>query len=254
MAQGAGIRAGRRPGPLWSCFADDSKLVRGLQDAQRKLKGWGDGIKALGSTLMTTGIAAATPFALAAREFATFESSMARVKALTGASEQDFAALTEEARKLGRDTVFTAGEAANAMSFFALAGFKVDEILKATNPTLALAAAGQIEIAQAADISAKIMRSMGIEADGLGRVVDVMAKAMSTANTDMLQLGDAFKFVGPAARAAGFLARRDHRRHPDAVRRGHPGRNGWHDAARHDPDPERPRQGAHVGAARRSRP
>ena len=90
------------------------------------------------------------------------------------------------------------------MSFFALAGFDVERILKAIGPTLNLAAAGQLEIAQAADIAAKIMAGMGIEADRLGEAVDVLTKAMTTANTDLGQLGDAMKFIGPIAKSAGI--------------------------------------------------
>src|SRR5690606_5063865 len=65
-------------------------------------------------------------------------------------------------------------------------------------------AAGQLEIAQAADIAAKIMAGMGVEADNLGGAIDVLTKAMTTANTDLLQLGDAMKFIGPVAKTAGI--------------------------------------------------
>jgi hypothetical protein len=58
------------------------------------------------------------------------------------------------------------------MSYFALAGFDVANILAAIGPTLNLAAAGQIEIASAADIAAKIMAGMGLSADELGNAVE----------------------------------------------------------------------------------
>ncbi|MEZ6097174.1 MAG: phage tail tape measure protein [Pirellulaceae bacterium] len=89
------------------------------------------------------------------------------------------------------------------MSYFALAGFDTQQIMDALGPTLNLAAAGQIEIAEAADIAAKIMSGMGIDAADLGNAIDVMAKAMTTANTDLTMLGEAFKFVGPMAKTAG---------------------------------------------------
>ncbi len=182
----------------------DSKLVAGLKRAQARLRAFGQSVTTLGSNLLRIGTVTAIPFALASREFAGFEQSMARVLALTGANETEFDALKNKARQLGRETVFTASQAAEAMSFFALAGFKVEDILSAIGPTLDLAAAGQIEIAQSADIAAKIMAGMGIQAQDLGHVVDVMAKAMTTANTDMVMLGDAFKFVGPVAKNAGI--------------------------------------------------
>ncbi|GIW56331.1 MAG: hypothetical protein KatS3mg082_2735 [Nitrospiraceae bacterium] len=201
MAAATQIRAGSA---FVELTVNDAKLVAGLKRARARLKAFGQSLSTLGSNLLRLGTITATPFALAAREFAGFEQAMARVRALTGASAADFAALKQQARELGKSTVFTASQAAEAMSFFALAGFDVQQILAAVAPTLSLAAAGQIEIAQAADIAAKIMAGMGIEAGELGRVVDVMAKAMTTANTDMLMLGDAFKFVGPIAKNAGI--------------------------------------------------
>ena len=75
--------------------------------------------------------AAIAPLAASGVVFAGFEQRMARVKALTGATGEDFQRLSDEARRLGESTVFSASQAAEAMSFFALAGFKVDEILKA---------------------------------------------------------------------------------------------------------------------------
>jgi len=118
---------------------------------------------------------------------------MGRVKALTGANAKDFDRLTAEARRLGEQTVFTAGQAADAMSFFALAGYKVDQIMASVGPTLDMASAGQLGIAESADIAAKIMAGMGIQADHLGEAVDVLSKAMTTANPDQRQLGDALK-------------------------------------------------------------
>jgi len=134
---------------------------------------------------------------------AEFEQSMARVRALTGATGSDFESLQAQALTLGRTTVFSARQAADAMGYFALAGFDTNKILTAMPATLNLAAAGQMDVAQAADIAAKVMAGMGIEAEGLGHAVDVLAKAFTSSNTDLVQLGTAFKYVGPVAKSAG---------------------------------------------------
>jgi TP901 family phage tail tape measure protein len=194
------IRAGRA---FIEIFADDSKLVRGLKRARAKLRAFGASVKASGAQMLRVSAVMAAPFALASGVFAKFEQSMARVQALTGATGRDFKRLSTKAKRLGQTTVFSASQAAEAMSFFALAGLDVQQIFTAIGPTLNLAAAGQIEIADAADIVAKVMAGMGIEANQLGHVVDVLAKAMTTANTDLQQLGDAMKFVGPIAKSAG---------------------------------------------------
>src|SRR5690606_14665552 len=90
-----------------------------------------------------------------------FEKSMSRVAALlqfgTGATDGQVASLGRLARQLGAETVFTARDAAEAMQFFALAGFKVNQITEAMRPTMDLAAAGQISIAESANIAAIVM-------------------------------------------------------------------------------------------------
>lgn len=201
MAGAAGIRAGRA---YVEFGVDNNPLSAGLRSAQARLKQFGSSMTAVGSGLMGMSAAAATPLVLATTQFASFESGMARVQALTNASEKDFAALSEEAKRLGRDTVYTATEAAKAMGVFALAGYQTADILKATGPALNLAAAGQMDLAQAADISMKVMSGMGIATENLGGAIDVLAKAMTTANTDLIMLGEAFKYVGPVARSAGM--------------------------------------------------
>jgi TP901 family phage tail tape measure protein len=135
--------------------------------------------------------------------FAGFEQRMARVKALTNASKKDFQALWQQARKLGAETAFSADQAAEAMGNFAQAGFTVREISQAMGPTLDLAAAGQLDMATSSDIVSKVMRGMGLDATETAHAVDVMAKAVTTANTDLPMLGEAFKYVGPVGKAAG---------------------------------------------------
>ncbi len=142
--------------------------------------------------------------AIATKITAGFEQGMARVRALTGAVGAEFTALGDTAKQLGRTTVFSARQAADAMGFFALAGFEATQILKAMPSTLNLAAAGQLDVAQAADIAAKIMKGMGLSAEELEHATDVMAKAFTSANTDLIQLGEAMKFIGPIARSAGL--------------------------------------------------
>lgn len=200
MASPGGIRAGR----AYVEIGTSDRLTAGLRAAQAKLKAFAAGVQATGRSLLKVSAAGVVPAALAVRTFASFEQAMARVRALSGATGQDFASLEGEAKRLGESTVFSATQAAEAMAYFALAGFDVATILKAIGPALDLAAAGQIEIAQAADITSKIMAGMGIAAEDLGHAVDVMAKAMTTANTDLVQLGDAMKYIGPLAKSAGL--------------------------------------------------
>ena len=134
------------------------------------------------------------------RAGAGFEHTMARVKALTGATGDAFEALRRQAKQLGITTQFSASQAGEAMAFFALAGHDVQSILNEMPATLNLAAAGQLQVGEAADIAAKIMAGMGHSASMLQRDVDILAAAFTTSNTDLRMLGDAMSYVGPVAR------------------------------------------------------
>lgn len=159
----------------------------------------------LRSRLFQLASAASAFFAIqqSVKTFANFEQRMARVQAVSGATAAQFEALSAKAQDMGRSTQFSASDAAEAMGNFAVAGFTVGEILNAISPTLNLAASGQLDMATSSDIVAKTMRGMGLDAEETTRAVDVMAKAFTTSNTDLVMLGDAFRFVGPIGKAAG---------------------------------------------------
>lgn len=184
------------------------RVGQGVIDLQLGTRGLSRGMAAIGPALRSlAGVAGIAGVGMATvkvmRTFASFEQSMARVKALTGATGDQLAALERQALKLGETTIYTASQAAGAMSYFAQAGFTTNEILKAMPSTLDLAAAGQLDLAAAADIVAKIMRGMGHDADELQHDVDVLTKAFISSNTNLIQLGEAMKFVGPIGKTLG---------------------------------------------------
>lgn len=201
MAGASGIRAGRA---FVEIGAIDVSLTKLLDRAQRRVAAFGSSISSIGQKVAHAGVGAAIPFALSTKAFSDFESAMARIKALRDPTEAQFKELSDLAKQLGRDTVFSATEAANAMAIFAQHGFDLNQIMKATRPTLDLAATAQIGIAEAANIASTILRGMGLEVEDLTTVIDVLAKASTTANTDIMELGEAFKFVGPVAKSAQF--------------------------------------------------
>ena len=147
--------------------------------------------------VLKVGVAAITAVTVI---YGRYEQSMARVKAITEATEVEFKQLENTAQRLGRTTVFSAKQAADAMGFLAVTGLKTNEIIAAMPHVLNLAAAGQLDMATSADIVAKIMRGMGLSAEDLGHTVDVLAKAFTSSNTTLPMLGEAMKFVGPVAK------------------------------------------------------
>ncbi|WP_372425842.1 phage tail tape measure protein [Salinarimonas chemoclinalis] len=139
----------------------------------------------------------------ASRTAADFEQAMNKVGVVTGATFEQLQSMEAQAKELGRTTQFTASQAADAMGFLGMAGFKTDEILAAMPGTLQLAAAAQMDLGSAADIVSNVLSGYNMEVDQLGRANDVLVKAFTSANTDLSQLGEAFKYAGPTATAAG---------------------------------------------------
>jgi TP901 family phage tail tape measure protein len=148
-------------------------------------------------------IAMAGIFTAAMVAGAGFDRRMSRVKGITKATSAEFYKLEQRARELGRSTIYTASQVSEAMSVLAVAGFSVNEIITAMGPLLNLAAAGQLSMAEAGTIVVKIMRGMGVAASDVEHALDVMVKAFTSANTNLSQLGEAFKYVGPLAVASG---------------------------------------------------
>ncbi len=172
---------------------------------KRSLEGIGKQMQKTGKNLTLKLTAPLVAFAgLSLKTAADFSRSMAKVNAVTGATEDQFAELTETAKKLGRTTQFTATQVAQAMSFMGMAGMDANEILSSIPHTLNLAAAGAIDLATASDIVTNVMAGFGIETAGLEGAVDILAKAFTSSNTDLIQLGEAMKFAGPIAKGFGM--------------------------------------------------
>ena len=131
----------------------------------------------------------------------TFETSMNKVSAITDTTGSDLLRLRDSAEEMGRTTVFSANQSADAMTFLGMAGFNTEQILSSIAPTLELAAASGIELAEAADITSNILSQFGMSAEDSSKMVDILAKTVSTSNTNMSQLSEAMKYIGPTANA-----------------------------------------------------
>ena len=170
-----------------------------------KVRSAGEKLTDVGKT-MTVGVT--TPIvgmgAAVLKTAGDFEAGMNGVRAVTGASGQDFEDLQNKAREMGATTAFSATEAASAMEFLGMAGWDTNEIMSGLPDVLNLAAAGSVELAEAADIASNIMSGFGIEADEMGRVADVLANAAASANVDLNMLGESMKYAAPIAQAAGW--------------------------------------------------
>lgn len=151
----------------------------------------GSGILYTGSRLLAPGL--------------DFDASMSKVQALTRLSgdSDELKALREQARQLGASTQFTAGNAADAQGFLAMAGFNPNAIRAAMPGMLALAKAGDSELADTADIASNILTGFNLQAGDMGRVGDVLVGAFTRSNTNLQMLGETMKYVAPVAAGVG---------------------------------------------------
>src|SRR5690554_5207658 len=134
---------------------------------------------------------------------ADFGQEMSTVRAITGATDAQFEQLQNTARELGATTRFSASEAAAGIQFLARAGFEVDDILASIEGTLQLAQAGAMGLAEAADIASNVLTGFRLNAAETSRVVDVLALASNSSNTNVSQLGQAMSMVAPVAAGLG---------------------------------------------------
>ena len=125
MARAGAIRAGRA---FVELFADDSKLVRGLRRAERRIKAFGKHISDFGRKLARLGAVLAAPIGLSTKVFAGFDDQMRAVQAVIGATADEFDVLNEKAKMLGRTTSYTAAQVAGAMLELGRAGFDPKQI------------------------------------------------------------------------------------------------------------------------------
>jgi len=178
-----------------------------LDNLQKKTKSTTKSFGNMGASIL----AAATAFTTitrtigsAIRSFRDFEFQMAKVKAVTGASEKDFHKLTKTAKELGRSTFFTAQQVAELQTNFGKLGFSTEEILNAQEATLLLATATDADLGRAAIVAGAAVRGFGLDATETSRVVDVMTKAFSSSALDIEKFQTSMTKVAPIAAGANI--------------------------------------------------
>lgn len=139
-----------------------------------------------------------------AKVTAGFDQSMSKVSAVSGAVGDDFQKLRDKAREMGERTKFSATEAAEAMNYMAMAGWKTGDMLDGIEGIMSLAAASGESLATTSDIVTDALTGFGKSAGDAGRLADIMAAASSNANTNVAMMGETFKYCTPIAGALGF--------------------------------------------------
>ncbi len=171
-----------------------------------KLKTVGSAIEGVGQKLMPVTAAVGGLGAAAVKVASDFDSAMSQVAAVSGATGKDLEALRDKTREMGSKTKFSASEAAEAMNYMAMAGWKTGDMLSGIEGIMNLAAASGEDLATTSDIVTDALTALGLSAEDSGHFADILAAASSNANTNVSMMGETFKYCAPVAGALGFTA------------------------------------------------
>ena len=175
-----------------------------LEAAGATMQKVGDKISGAGEKLLPVTAGVATLGTIAVKTGADFDAAMSKVAAVSGAAGEELDALREKAREMGAKTKFSASEAAEAMNYMAMAGWKTEDMLNGIEGIMNLAAASGEELALTSDIVTDALTAFGLTAADSGHFADVLAAASSNANTNVAMMGETFKYAAPVAGALGF--------------------------------------------------
>jgi len=175
-----------------------------MQDMGDKIKGVGQGMTNLGQTFAPVSAAAAAGLTASGKAFMDFEAGMSKVAAISGATGDDLAALTEKAKEMGATTRFSALDSSSAFSYMAMAGWKTQQMLDGIAPIMNLAAASGEDLALTSDIVTDALTAFGLKAQDAGMFTDVLAAASSNSNTNVSMMGESFKYAAQEAGSMGY--------------------------------------------------
>lgn len=191
------------------------KGIAGLAASFKMLKASVLGaIPALGKlamALISTGIGAivvaigalSALFISAAKKGAQFEKALSGLKAVAQATDEELSTLSDQAKKLGSTTAFTASQVVGLQTELAKLGFSIQEIRESTPAILDLAASLDVDLSEAASFAGATVNAFNLTTQETQRVVDVMAKSAITSAQDFSTLRESFGKAAPAANALG---------------------------------------------------
>lgn len=211
---------------------------RGLEDARRRFNSFSSSLNGIGSGLKDIAAPAVKGFqavedvgnkaadivkkglggfavastavagfgAAAVKSGMSFDSSMSKVQAISGATGDELQSLRDKALEMGSKTKFSASEAADAMTYMGMAGWKTEDMLGGIEGIMNLAAASGEDLASTSDIVTNALTAFGMKASESGHFADILAAASSNANTDVHMMGESFKYAAPVMGTLGYSA------------------------------------------------
>lgn len=151
------------------------------------------------------GLAVGAGVGLAVKKFADFDEAMSRTRAATGATGKVLDDLREAAIEQGAATKFSATEAADGITELAKAGVDAKAILGGgLAGALDLAAAGQMDVARAAEVTAVTLKQFGLSGTQATHVADLLAAGAGKAVGSVEDMAQALKYAGVPAASLGL--------------------------------------------------
>jgi TP901 family phage tail tape measure protein len=176
-----------------------NRIAAGAKGIQHDLDKMGRKITAMGGIVSGLGITLGAPFAFAAGKLASFDDAMRATGAVSKATSEELASMSNVAKELGRTTSFTAVEVGMLMTELGRAGFAPQQIENMTGAVLDLARATGTDAVLASGIMAATIRQFGLAATDASRVADVLTAAANGSFNTVEQLGEALSYAGPVA-------------------------------------------------------
>ncbi|MCJ1708714.1 phage tail tape measure protein [Microbacterium sp. VKM Ac-2923] len=174
------------------------------EQAAQRFRDQSEAMREVGTGITAMGAIALAGVGIAVAKFVEFDQALSNIKAATQESTENMGRLREAALQAGADTAFSATEAANAIEELGKAGLTTDQILSGgLNGALSLAAAGQLSVADAAQIAAIAVKQFNLEGGDVPHVADLLAAGAGKAVGDVKDLSDALGQAGLVANGAG---------------------------------------------------
>lgn len=158
-------------------------------------------------TLLAIGAAAAATAVASVHMAADFQQSLNILQSVSGATSGQLAQLAAKARELGNDVTLpgiSAKDAAAAMTELAKAGVGVNDVLSASKGVLSLAKAGQLDVADAATITARTLNAFGLAGEKATLVADALAAGANASTADVTDMAFALSQAGASAARMGL--------------------------------------------------
>lgn len=183
------------------------KSAKSVNDFITKLKEADNEFTKLGKNLSDIGKSMTTSITLPLSAFGgvvtkigiDFDTSISKCASISEDFAKNIEAIEDKAREMGKATSFSAADAADGLSYMALAGWDAQTSMESIEPVLRLAEAGAMDLALASDLVTDSMGALGLESEDLQGYLDKVAKTSTISNTSIQQLMEAILNVGGTA-------------------------------------------------------